>query len=209
MQYYLSNTTYVLTFFSHFSFFFSFLFVIKILILQFHTGTSTGALIAYALVGGKEPEGNETHRSKMRLKGILEMYEKQIPEIFYTWKKRKRLLIPQRYVFGINPRSQKELKKSLVETFGEETKTSSINLHDGQVFAGAVTKPVEPCLLPVIFDGSVDGIPRVIFDESVQTTKVQEVLAASCDAPAYFEIPTTIEEKQFIDGGVGGMYLIF
>ena len=179
--------------------------MIKILILQFHTGTSTGALIAYALVGGKKPEENETQHSKMSLKGILEMYEKQIPEIFYTWKKRKRMLIPQRYVIGINPRSQKPLKKALVEEFGEETLTSSIHLHNRQVFAGAVAKPVDlPCRNPVIFDGSDHGIPRVIFDESVQATKVQEVLAASCDAPAYFETPTTIEQKEFIDGGVGG-----
>ena len=141
--------------------------MINIHILQFHTGTSTGALIAYALVGGKEPEENETQRSKMSLKGILEMYEQQIPKIFYTWRKGKR------YMMRLNPRSQKPLKKALVATFGQETLTSSINLHDLQVFAGAVAKPVNPSGPSEIFDGSIQA----------EAEKVHEVLAASCDAP--------------------------
>ena len=159
-----------------------------ILVLQFHTGTSTGALIAYALVGGKDPEENETQRSKMSLKEILHMYEQQIPKIFYTWRKGKR------YAMRLNPRSQKPLKKALMATFGEETLTSCINLHGRQVFAGAVAKPTDPTGPSEIFDGSVQA----------EAQKVQEVLAASCDAPFYFKTPTNIGQRKFHDGGVGG-----
>ena len=136
-------------------------------------------------MGGK---GDETQRSKMSLQGILEMYEQQIPKIFYTWRKGKR------YIFRFNPRSQSPLKQALRDTFGEETLTSSINLHDRQVFAGAVAKPMDnPSEIPEIFDGF-----------QAEAEKVHEVLAASCDAPFYFETPTRIGQRKFHDGGVGG-----
>ena len=89
------------------------------------------------------------------------------------------------------------LKQNLENMFGNTT-TDSIR-HNG-CLAGAVAREYHE-------DLSRRGVLE-IFDTKTPKQKVAEVLLGSADAPVYFNFPTRIGTKNYIDGGISGTFTV-
>ena len=132
---------------------------------------------------------------------MTELYKDVIPKIFkkakngngwIDWGLKKKGSIAGTPTW---PYTQKFLKLAVDEKFGT-TLTEDIG-HNG-CLAGAVARqfnedPTQPDLLE-IFDSKSDPAQLI-----------SEVLLGSSDAPIYFETPSKIGHRNYIDGGVAGM----
>ena len=163
-------------------------------------GTSTGSLIAFGLVGGKKAKTGK--REPMSVKEVTELYQQTIPKIFEKAKNGNGwidwFLEKKTKVGGIptTPYTQKFLKEAVDEKFGT-TLTEDIE-HNG-CLAGAVARQFneDPINQPDVLE---------IFDSKSNPAQlVSEVLLGSSDAPIYFEVPSKIGHRNYIDGGVAGM----
>ncbi len=161
-------------------------------------GTSTGALIAFGLAHGKSLK-------PMEVEEIIEMYKTETRLIFQrdeedfpkglkakgvAWLYKKMLRRSP------VPYSQKGLEEVLKQRFGKKTNLKSFN--SSRCGAAAVARqfnedPSQPDKLE-IFD---------TIDPTISHSVVEVLLASTC-APVYFDGPTKLNGKNYIDGGVGG-----
>ena len=158
-------------------------------------GTSTGSLIAFGLVGGKEDQNGK--RVPLKVKEVTELYQDVIPKIFkkahsgkdwIDWALKKKGSV----LGGIptTPYTQEFLKQEVLKKFGTAL-TNEIE-HNG-CLAGAVARQ---------FNEDSVNQPDVleIFDSKSEPAQlVSEVLLGSSDAPIYFEVPSQIGHRNYID----------
>ena len=165
-------------------------------------GTSTGSLIAFGLVGGKKDQNGK--RIPLSVKEVTELYQEVIPKIFKKANNGKGWidwgLKWKGSVGGIptTPYSQEFLKQEVLKKFGTAL-TEDIG-HNG-CLAGAVARQ---------FNEDSVNRPDIleIFDSKSEPAQlVSEVLLGSSDAPIYFEVPSQIGHRNYIDGGVAGNFL--
>ena len=163
-------------------------------------GTSTGSLMAFALVAGANIVGQ---RAQMSIERIIEMYKKATPNIFHDRHVRKGDFKDGqlRYWSGQPVRkAQDGVKEELEKVFGDLTLHKlSPGVSNNNCIAAAVASefnldPRNPDKLE-IFD-TVNRDHRFV--------KVKDVLLASSDAPVYFVTPHTIGHKKYVDGGLTG-----
>ncbi len=173
-------------------------------------GTSTGALIAFGLVGGNVDADGKT-RIPMSAQEIIPMYKmetggifgkrdtKDCPSMvrFLIWLKDKLGLFPD---LNLRPYSQDGLVNVLNRKFGDlEVDDIVLRNPDGswKCIAAAVARRLKESLDEsdelVIFD-SLTSIP----------TSVVDVLKASACAPVFFRGPSKIDNRNYVDGGLGG-----
>ena len=159
-------------------------------------------MIAFGLVGGKKDQNGK--RVPLSVKEVTELYQDVIPKIF---KKSKYVNGWIDWALGkigsaggtpLTPYTQKFLKLAVDEKFGTAL-TEDIGYNG--CLAGAVARqfnedPARPDLLE-IFDS-----------KSEPAQLVSEVLLGSSDAPIYFEVPSKIGHRNYIDGGVAGNSLL-
>ena len=188
-------------------------------------GTSTGSLIAYALVAGEintsdDIESLRTNKDIMSVTSIIEMYRQATKNIFENqgrgtvsevtwWSDPIRWLTEQYKSMDLKKsfaaitgyrRSQDGLKDELKKKFGEYTlghmRPSERNNH---CIASAVATKLSN-------DKKEPGKLEIFDTANVnqQHLSIHEVLMASCDAPRYFKTPVQIGEDEYVDGGVGG-----
>ena len=143
----------------------------------------------------------------MSVQEITEVYEDVIPLLFPWWK------IPyiSPYIF---PYSMKPLKTYVEKLMGDSL-VSEFNNDHVDCIAGAVVREFNedskhPDIMRLFDSELVSNVKsdhplHTYYRESNPSTLVREILMASSNAPIYFEIPSRIGEKNFIDGGVGGM----
>ena len=163
------------------------------------SGTSTGSLIAFGLVGGKLNENGS--RTFMTVKEIIELYQRSTKNIFKeqpgkTWLSLENAIryqadLPHYY-------SQAGIKEVLKKVFGDLYLTD-IDKSSPKCVAAAVASefnedPKYPDKLE-IFDTK---------NENQQYLMARDILLASADAPVYFETPTKVGQKSYIDGGIAG-----
>ena len=170
---------------------------------QYIVGTSTGSLIAYGLVGGKEHQNGK--RVPFSVKEVTELYQDVIPKIFMKAKNGNGFtdwaLEKKGSVGGIatTPYTQKFLKLAVDEKFGTAL-TEDIGYNG--CLAGAVARQFneDPINRPDVLE---------IFDSKSDPPQlVSEVLLGSSDAPIYFEVLSKIGFRNYIDGGVAGNFLL-
>ena len=164
-------------------------------------GTSTGSLMAFALVAGVNIEGE---RAPMSVERIIEMYKEVTPKIFHDRHRRKDGGFKDgqlRYWSGQPVRkAQDGVREELEKVFGDITlhkitpRVSNNNCIAAAVASEFNLDPKNPDKLE-IFD-TVNRDHRFI--------KVKDVLLASSDAPVYFVTPHTIGHKKYVDGGLTG-----
>ncbi len=134
---------------------------------------------------------------------VIQLYQDLVPKIFSKKAKAKanwayKVLVGCCKDVPFIPYTQDVLVEEITKIYGD-TKTYEIGDKDGCI-AGAVVRefnedPSNPDLLQ-IFDCTSKPSP-----------KVRELLKATTCAPAYFQTPTTMGLKNYIDGGVTGIYI--
>ena len=172
-------------------------------------GTSVGALMAFALVGGKarKTDDHSGERDSMTMQEVVDFMKETTDEI---WSGGGRLRACWNTIISCKLRlhSRKGVNNALQKTFGEATLDSFKNQ---QCIAAAVARRFGCCDQDEqekfdcleVFDTRPD--PKKDF-------KVTDVLKATSNAPIYFETPTMIKvsegsntkEIPYVDGGVGG-----
>ena len=161
-------------------------------------GTSVGALMAFALVGGKEKEG-EGERVPMTLQEVVDFMKGTTDEI---WSCCGRCCAFWKTITSctLQLHSRKGINNALQKNFGEATLGSFEN---NKCIAAAVARRF----------GCSDQDEEENFDcleifdtrtKSQKDFKVTDVLKATSNAPIYFDTPTMIKEIPYVDGGVGG-----
>ena len=163
-------------------------------------GTSVGALMAFALVGGKEKwKEGEGERVPMTLQEVVDFMKETTDEI---WSGCGRLSAFWNTITSctLQLHSRKGINNALQKNFGEATLGSFEN---NKCIAAAVARRF----------GCSDQDEEENFDcleifdtrtKSQKDFKVTDVLKATSNAPVYFETPTMINEMPYVDGGVGG-----
>ena len=160
------------------------------------SGTSTGALIAFCLVGGKaDPETGK--RLPMTLPEISDFYFKLVPKIFQAFSGLKAYTNGlSKAVIGsqIDPFDSKDLHDFLKETFGTAT---LLDFDQDKCIALATALRMEN-------KQEVHMDSMEIFDtKSHQSIKVTDVLMASTNVPIFFKTPWHIKGIPYVDGGLG------
>ena len=163
-------------------------------------GTSVGALMAFALVGGKACKGDDLsgERVPMTLQEVVDFMKETTNEI---WSGSGRWSAFWNTITSCKLRlhSRKGINNALQETFGEATLRSFQN---NKCIAAAVARRF----------GCNDQDEEEKFDclevfdthPSCPDQKVTDVLKATSNAPIYFKTPTMINEVPYVDGGLGG-----
>ena len=163
-------------------------------------GTSVGALMAFALVGGKEKwKEGDGERVPMTLQEVVDFMKETTDEI---WSGCGRLSAFWKTITSCTFRvhSRKGINNVLQKNFGETTLGSFKN---NKCIAAAVARRF----------GCSDQDEEENFDcleifdtrtKSQKDFKVTDVLKATSNAPIYFDTPTMIKEIPYVDGGVGG-----
>ena len=160
------------------------------------SGTSTGSLISFGLVGGNI--NSKGKRVPMTVREVAKMYEDTIPKIFQKAEAKSigdTVLKTLGSLGGVplHPYTQSVLKAEVRRRFNG---TLTKDVSHGGCLAAAVARQFNEGSEPDILD---------IFDtESEPEQLVEEVLLGSSAAPIYFEVPTTIGIRNYIDGGVAG-----
>ena len=159
------------------------------------SGTSTGALIGFSLVGGKEdPETGK--RLPMTLLEIIDFYHELTPKIFqafegvskYTNGLAKAVLGTQ-----IDPFDNTSLLNFLEKYFGHST----LQDFDDKCIALATARRMEHNS-EFLYDAMNS------FDTKSHTSiKVTDVLMATTNVPIYFKTPWYIRGVPYVDGGLG------
>ena len=159
-------------------------------------GTSTGALIAFGLVGGKENKSNGK-RLPMTLKECIDMYLKKTEEIFFkSFMHRIITFLPgQCCNIPLTTFPKDNVEKALLEQFGDSYLADFEKSESITSIAGAVARQIGQKEELVLFDTS---------NEAYKYYKTNQVLLASSNAPVYFDTPVRIGGYEFVDGGVGG-----
>ena len=159
-------------------------------------GTSTGALIAFALVGGKENKLNGK-RLPMTLKECIDMYLKKTKEIFFkSLMHRIITFLPgQCCNIPLTTFPKANVENALLEQFGDSCLADFEKSESVTSIAGAVARQIGQKEELVLFDTS---------NEAYKYYKTIQVLLASSNAPVYFDTPVRIGGLEFVDGGVGG-----
>jgi patatin-like phospholipase/acyl hydrolase len=165
-------------------------------------GTSTGALIAFGLVGGKvnvdsqdEEVGQTEKRCPMTVKEVIDFYLTKSGHIFPNFKRS----YWRSFVLSVpfSPFKLDGLITAINETFGESTPLSALKYKG--CFAACVAKQFN--------ENSNNPNDLEIFDCHLAESgelKVAKVLCASANAPIYLQTPTTVQPgKNYIDGGLG------
>ena len=154
-------------------------------------GTSTGALIAFGLVGGKSDE--DGNRLPMTLEECIDMYKEKTKQIFTkSWPHWSLSLIPGLGSIPFTTYSKDNVKKVLLQQFGESCLGDFYNC---KTIAGAVARQIGQNEKLVLFETK---------SEEYKLYKAHQVLQATSNAPVYFDTPVRIGDKNFVDGGVGG-----
>ena len=154
-------------------------------------GTSTGALIAFGLVGGKENDGD---RVPMTLQKCIDMYLEKTKEIFSkSWLHWIISHFPGCGRIPLTTYPKDNANKVLLEKFGE---SYLADFEESNSVAGAVARQIDQKEELVLFDTRTESYKPVY--------KTRQVLLASSNASVYFETPVIIGGKEFIDGGVDG-----
>ncbi len=162
-------------------------------------GTSTGALISFALVGGNSKSGSDG-RAPMTVDEVIHMYKLATPRIFL----KPNMSIVRSYLdtlaskmagMPLVPYGTDGLNDLLVEYYGDATLKDFPS--DGCI-AGAVARRFN--------SGSSDGTDKLeLFDTRYPISHdVVSVLKASTNAPVYFQTPIKVGNHLYVDGGVGG-----
>ena len=154
-------------------------------------GTSTGALIAFGLVGGKSDE--DGNRMPMTLEECIDMYKEKTKQIFTKSCFHSFLSkIPGLGSIPVTTYSKDNLKEALLQQFGE---SSLGDFYNCKTIAGAVARQIGQNEKLVLFETR---------SEEYKLYKTHQVLQATSNAPVYFDTPVRIGDKNFVDGGVGG-----
>ncbi len=160
--------------------------------------TFLGALISFALVGGKvqKTAGKSRKRYPMTVEEVFEMYSKATPNIFQVKGRFKRMMnwiSAKMSGLPIYPYDQDGITGELKKVYDSAT----LKDFDGQsCIAAAVARK---------FDyRSKDNVLEIFDTKSKVSHPVVQVLKASANAPFYFNTPTEIGDFFFVDGGVGG-----
>ncbi len=173
-------------------------------------GTSTGALIAFALIGG-DVDAEHGTRKRMSLNKIKQMYLDETKNIFsgrvddpgfsnrmskfIQWAKDKLNIMED---LNIMPYSQDGLVAALKRVFGETTLDElGSNGNDHTCVGAAVARQYNE-------DPKVPDILDIFDTESEISYQVVEVLKASAAAPTFFVTPCKIGRRNYVDGGIGG-----
>ena len=149
----------------------------------------------------------------MSVQEVITFYEETIPKIFvkaesnWSWSLDSSLNYLVSSFSDIplfSPYTQKPLEDTLRMKFddGENRAMTNNIVHkseDNTCYAGAVARQ---------FNENITKQDKcMIFDSKSNPPQfVSEVLLATSDAPFYFEIPSKLGLRNFIDGGVGGKY---
>ena len=150
----------------------------------FFTGTSTGSLIAFALVGGNKDPDAEGNRMPMSVTEIIQLYKDEIPKLFRSSVMR----------FMGFPYSRESFKEKMNDIFGDTVVTK---IQYNKCFAGAVAREYNE-------NYEKPDVMKIFDPMASDACRVREVLLGTSDAPLYFDIPSYIDDNPFIDGGVGG-----
>ncbi|XP_046840316.1 uncharacterized protein LOC124434460 [Xenia sp. Carnegie-2017] len=150
-------------------------------------GTSTGSLIAFALVGGNKVENNHHVRERMTLEECINMYKDKTREIF-PWRTKI-------FGFPIPPYKLAKVEKALKNKFGDCCLYEFGGKDSSKTVAGAVTKELGNNQNLVMFD---------TFSKDYACYQAYKVLLASSSAPIYFDNLTEIGSHKYVDGGIGG-----
>ena len=160
-------------------------------------GTSTGALIAFGLVGGKA-DAHTGLRIPMSITDMINMYLTSFPKVFkyYTgWKKLKNALARKIIGIQIDPYDT-EIVKHIIEGYFGQSTLQDLNAGIPCVALAAVMRMRHNAEEP--YDGTE------IFDtKSSLSVKVTDVMMASCNAPVYFKTPWYIRGVPYADGALG------
>ena len=140
-------------------------------------------MIAFSLVYGDRKTVAE----------IIQIYRDMIPEIFYG--RAYFCLCPGRY--PIEP-----LIEKLEQTFVYNPLLNGAHYQDP---GGARTVYAGACAAVAVQEGTETEIFDAKHSERA-TVRIREVLQASCDAPGYFPTPTSINGRNFEDGGMEGKF---
>ncbi|XP_046840655.1 uncharacterized protein LOC124434790 [Xenia sp. Carnegie-2017] len=159
-------------------------------------GTSTGALIAFGLVGGNKVGNNHRKRERMTVEECIQMYLTKTREIFRkTWSHWFYSYIPLLSKIPLLTYSQGNVEKALEDQFGDCILSDLGGVGPLKNVAGAVARKLGEKGDLVLFDTA---------SEDYNNYKAYEVLLASSNAPIYFNTPVDIGNDKFVDGGVGG-----
>ena len=160
------------------------------------SGTSTGALIAFCLVGGKaDPETGK--RLPMTLPEISDFYFQLVPKIFQAFSGLKAYTNGlSKAVIGsqIDPFDSEDLHDFLKKTFGNAT---LLDFDQDKCIALATARRMEN-------KQEVHMDSMEIFDtKSYASIKVTDVLMASTNVPIFFKTPWHIRGIPYVNGGLG------
>ncbi|XP_046840312.1 uncharacterized protein LOC124434458 [Xenia sp. Carnegie-2017] len=158
-------------------------------------GTSTGALVAFGLVGGKRVGKYHHIRERMSVDECIQMYLTKTKIIFKKTLMQKFLsCIPMLSSIPLGTYSQANVKKVVKKQFSDCSLEDFRKLHDSKCVAGAVARRLGRYEDLVLFDTA---------NEDYKNYKAYKVLLASSNAPIYFDTPVKIGNDEFVDGGVG------
>lgn len=157
--------------------------------------TSTGALIGFSMVGGKEdPETGK--RLPMTLPELIDFYFELTPKVFQAFEGIKAHVNGvAKTIMGsqIDPFDNTPLLNILKKYFGNST----LQDFDDKCVALTPARRMEHNS-----DTHYDSIE--VFDtKSYSSIKVTDVLMATTNVPIYFKTPWTIRGIPYVDGGLG------
>ena len=160
-------------------------------------GSSTGALIAFTLVGGKE-DPKTGKRMPMSVQEAINVYFELIPKVFHDFKGMRKVSNGlARKVIGtqIHPYDNLILLREIERYFGESTLQDLDGINDCVVLATA--KRME-------HNSEEHYDAMEYFDsKSIMNIKVSDVLMATTNAPVLFKTPWYIRGVPYVDGAVG------
>ena len=156
-------------------------------------GSSTGALVTFALVGGKE-DPKTGKRVPMTLPEIIDFYKVLTPEIFVAFKGLKKYsngLLKAKLGLQFDPFDHTGLLNVLRKYWGHTT----LQDIDNNCIGLAILKRMEHNT-EVHYDSSETFDTR-----SYESIEVVDVLMAAANAPIIFKTPWVIRGRPYVDGG--------
>ena len=156
-------------------------------------GSSTGALVTFALVGGKE-DPKTGKRVPMTLPEIIDFYKVLTPEIFVAFKGLKKYsngILKAKMGLQLDPFDHTGLLNVLRKYWGHTT----LQDIDNNCIGLAILKRME-------HNSEVHYDSSETFDtRSYESIEVVDVLMAAANAPIIFKTPWIIRGRPYVDGG--------